>query len=424
MTKAPAARGLSPLALVAGMSGNLMEWYDFALYGVLAATLGQLFFPSGSRLLALLAVFGVFAVGYFMRLVGGAAFGHLADRLSRRRALLLSAATMAGATALVGCLPTYAQAGALAPLLFTVFRLLQGLSIGGEFTTSISYLIEHAPPRHRALYGSLAGCTAGVGILLGSATGNALFFIFTADEVHAWAWRLPFLLALPLGLSLAILRTTLPEDAARGAAAPAARSPVLTVLRQQPAEIVRGALLGWGSNTSFYTLTVYIGSFLTVERLLPQQTALSIQTASIALMVVLTPLAGALADRLGRKPLVLTSLAGCAVLAWPLLAILRHGDAGDDWLAELGFAALIVGGMAPYQVWLAERFPSALRGSGLGLAYNGAAGILGGTTPLITTTLADATGSPLAPAAYVTLACLVSLAIAARTPETGRAPLA
>ena len=119
---------LSPLALIAGMSGNLMEWYDFALYGVLASTLGQLFFPSGNRLLALLSVFGVFAAGYLMRVIGGAAFGHVADRLGRRRALLLSAASMAVATALVGCLPTYASVGVAAPVLFTVFRLVQGIT--------------------------------------------------------------------------------------------------------------------------------------------------------------------------------------------------------------------------------------------------------------------------------------------------------
>lgn len=414
---------LSPLALLAGMSGNLMEWYDFALYGVLAATLGELFFPAGNRLLGLLSVFGVFAAGYLMRLLGGALFGHVADRLGRRRALLLSAATMAIATTAVGCLPTYASVGLAAPLLFTLLRLLQGLSVGGEFTTSISYLIEHAPPGRRALQGSFAGLTGGTGILLGSAMGNALFAVFDVDQVLAWAWRLPFLFSVPLGLSLAILRATLPQDEPAAPRHRAERSPVWTVLREHPGEIVRGALLGWGPNTTFYTLSVFLGSFLTAEHILPQQTALGLQTASIALMVALTPVAGLLADRFGRKPLVLGSTIGCALFALPLLAVLHNGDPTDDLFAELFFAALIVGGMAPFQVWLAERFPRRLRGSGLGLAYNGAAGLLGGTTPLIATALTAATGSPLAPGAYVLLACAVTLAIAARTAETGNAPL-
>jgi MHS family proline/betaine transporter-like MFS transporter len=420
-TAAPAT--LSPLALLAGMSGNLMEWYDFALYGVLAATLGQLFFPAGNRVLGLLSVFGVFAAGYLMRLLGGALFGHVADRLGRRRALLLSAATMAIATTAVGCLPTYASAGLAAPVLFTLLRLLQGLSVGGEFTTSISYLIEHAPPHRRALQGSFAGLTGGSGILLGSAMGNALFAVFDVDQVLAWAWRLPFLFSVPLGLSLAILRANLPEDAPAAPRRAAERSPVWTVMREHPGEIVRGALLGWGPNTSFYTLSVFLGSFLTAERILPQQTALGLQTASIALMVVLTPVAGLLADRFGRKPLVMSSAIACALLAVPLLAVLRNGDPTDDLFAELLFGAMIVGGMAPFQVWLAERFPHDLRASGLGLAYNGAAGLLGGTTPLVSTALAEASGSTLAPAAYVVLACVVTLTIATRTPETGRAPL-
>jgi MHS family proline/betaine transporter-like MFS transporter len=415
---------LSPLALIAGMSGNLMEWYDFALYGVLASTLGQLFFPNGNRLLALLSVFGVFAAGYLMRVIGGAAFGHVADRLGRRRALLLSAASMAVATALVGCLPTYATAGVAAPVLFTIFRLVQGLSVGGEFTTTITYLIEQAPPHRRALQGSLAGLTGGIGILLGSALGNALFAIYGTEEVLAWAWRLPFLLSLPLGLSMAILRATLPEDAPAAARTPAAPSPVQRVVREHRAEILQGVLLGWGPNAAFYSVAVFMGSFLATEHLLSQQTALGLQTSSIALMVALTPVAGWLADRFGRRTVVMAGIAACAVAAVPLLAILRDGDPTNDLFAELAFSVCIIATLPPYQVWLAERFPRDLRASGLGLAYNGNAGVLGGITPLLCATAVELTGSTLAPGAYVAVACAVSLLIAVRTPETGDRALA
>lgn len=417
--------GLTPLALLAGMSGNLMEWYDFALYGVLAATLGELFFPHGNRLVALLSVFGVFAAGYVMRILGGAWFGHVGDRLGRRRALLLSAVAMAVATSLVGCLPTYATAGLVAPLLFTLLRLVQGLSVGGEFTTSITYLIEHAPPGRRGLQGSFASLTAGAGILLGSAMGNALFALFTTDQVLAWAWRLPFLLSVPLGLSLAVLRSALPDDAptapvgdAARMAAPAERSPVWRVLREHPGEIVRGALLGYGPNAAFYAIAVFLASFLATEKILPESSALSLETASIAYMVVLTPLAGYLGDRLGRKPLVVTGLLGAAIAAMPLFLLLENGTGSSDLWAELAFSTCVVAVLSPYQVWLAERFPRALRASGLGLAYNGAAGLLGGTTPLACAALAELTGSKLAPGAYVAFACVVSLAVALRTGET------
>jgi len=416
--------GLTPLALLAGMSGNLMEWYDFALYGVLAATLGELFFPHGNRLAALLAVFGVFAAGYVMRIVGGAWFGHVGDRLGRRRALLLSAVAMAVATSLVGLLPTWETAGVVAPLLFTALRLVQGLSVGGEFTTSITYLIEHAPPGRRGLQGSLASLTAGAGILLGSAIGNALFALFTTEEVLAGAWRLPFLLSVPLGLSLAVLRAALPDDTMPRPAADAAatalreRSPVWHVLREHPGEILRGALLGFGPSAAFCAIAVFLASFLTTEKILPESSALSLETTSIAFMVVLTPLAGHLGDRFGRKPMVIAGVAGCMLAAVPLFVLLRTGSGERDLWAELAFATFVVAALSPYQVWLAECFPRELRASGLGLAYNGAAGLLGGTTPLACTTLADLTGSALAPGAYVAFACALSLAIALRTGET------
>lgn len=223
---------------------------------------------------------------------------------------------------------------------------------------------------------------------------------------------------MPLGLSLAVLRASLPDDTPDDAGATARPSPVWQVLRQHPGEIVRGALLGWGPNASFYALAVFLGSFLAAEHILPQQTALGLQTTTIAVMVILTPLAGHLADRFGRRRVVLIGLAASAVAALPLLAVLRDGTPSGDLFAELGFALCVVATLAPYQVWLAERFPRALRASGLGLAYNGAAGILGGTTPLVCATLADLTGSVLAPGAYVALACTVSLLIGLRTPET------
>lgn len=420
------AGALSPLGLLAGMSGNLMEWYDFALYGVLAATLGQLFFPQGNRLAALLSVFGVFAAGYLMRVVGGALFGHVGDHLGRRRALLVSAVAMAVATSLVGCLPTYATAGFAAPVLFTVLRLVQGLSVGGEFTTSITYLIEHAPPGRRGLQGSFAGLTAGAGILLGSAMGNALFALFTTEQVLAWAWRLPFLLSVPLGISLAVLRSALPDDAPPAAsAAPAAgeRSPVRRVLRDHPGEIVRGALLGYGPNAAFYAIAVFLASFLATEHILPETSALSLETASIAYMVVVTPLAGYLADRVGRRPMVIAGMLGCTLFALPLFLLLRTGTSTGDLWAEIALATMIISALPPYQVWLAERFPRELRASGLGLAYNGAAGLLGGTTPLVCAGLAELTGSELAPGAYVAFACLTSLVVALRTPETADAAL-
>ncbi len=405
------------------MSGNLMEWYDFALYGVLAATLAELFFPHGSRLTALLSVFAVFAAGYVMRLAGGALFGHVADRVGRRRALLLSAVAMTTATVLAGLLPPYEDVGVLAPILFTALRLLQGLAVGGEFTTSIVYLVEHAPPERRALFGTLASFTAGVGMLLGSAVGNALFAVFPTERILAWAWRLPFLLALPLGLLLVLLRSALPVDEMSTSERGERRSPVRRVLREHPHEVVRCALIAWGPNAAFYALAVFLASFLATERILLEDSALTMATATMAYIVVLTPVAGYLADRVGRRAMVLVGTAACAVLAVPLFAVLRGAaDSGRDLLAELVFATAVVACLPPCQVWLAERFPFEVRSSGLGVSYNLAVGILGGGTPLICTALAEWSGSPLAPGMYLVLPAVVAFVAALRTGDT-RGPL-
>ena len=170
----------------------MMEWYDFALYGVMAPTLGKLFFPQGNSLVSTLSVFGVFAAGYIMRLGGGAFFGHIADHHGRRIALLTSATLMAITTSLLGLLPTFDTIGIAAPLLMVALRLIQGLSTGGEFFTSIAYLVENAPPHRRGLIGALAGSSASGGILLGCGAGTILFSIFSAEQIHDWAWRIPF----------------------------------------------------------------------------------------------------------------------------------------------------------------------------------------------------------------------------------------
>jgi MHS family proline/betaine transporter-like MFS transporter len=174
---------LKPIAVIAGMAGNMMEWYDFALYGVMASTLGKLFFPQSNHLISIISVFGVFAAGYIMRLGGGAFFGHITDHYGRRIALLTSATVMAITTALVGFLPSYSVVGIAAPLLLVFLRLVQGLSTGGEFITSITYLVENAPPKHRGLIGTLAGSTASGGILLGSGAGgdSLLSLLLRAD---------------------------------------------------------------------------------------------------------------------------------------------------------------------------------------------------------------------------------------------------
>src|SRR5256714_2617880 len=192
--------------IAAGMIGNVLEWYDFAIYGYFATQIGRQFFPHEDPIAQLLSAFGVMAIGYLVRPAGGALIGHIGDRFGRRAALMISVVGMAVPTCLIGLLPGYATLGLLAPVALTLLRMVQGLSVGGEYTSSMVFLVEHAPPGRRALMGSLASCGAGAGTLLGSAIGATFAASMSTAALESWGWRIPFLLGLIGGIAGYFLR--------------------------------------------------------------------------------------------------------------------------------------------------------------------------------------------------------------------------
>jgi len=421
----PAPAPLKPIAVIAGMAGNMMEWYDFALYGVLAPTLGKLFFPQGNNLASILSVFGVFAAGYIMRLGGGAFFGHIADHHGRRIALLTSATLMAVTTSLVGFLPPYAVIGIAAPILLVILRLIQGLSTGGEFVTSITYLVENAPPNRRGLIGTLAGSSACMGLLLGSGAGMILFSIFTKDQILDWAWRLPFLASIPLGLSIAVLRTSLPQEdrPEHHVGSRHRRSSILHVLFDHPWALIRGSLGGWAFQAGFYTLAIFISSYLVAGKVFSESAALGLQSASLGAALLMAPVAGFLSDRFGRKPVAYVSLLGILFGSYPLYHFVNTGDGTSAMVAMILFMLFVTLGSSTYQVWLAEVFPRTLRATGMGISYNIAAGVLGGTTPLLCATLIEITHQRMAPVLVLIVAPIVSLLLLLVQKETANKPL-
>ena len=200
--------------IAAGAIGNVLEWYDFAVYGYFAAAIGRTFFPSEDPVAQVLAAFGIFAVGFLMRPVGGALIGYIGDRLGRRAALTFSVAAMAIPTFLVGVLPGYDTLGIAAPILLTLLRMIQGLSVGGEYTTSVVFMVEHAPPDRRGMVGAMACCGAVGGILAGSATGAVLASLMSPEALESWGWRIPFMLGLVVGLAGFVLRRGIAEEEA------------------------------------------------------------------------------------------------------------------------------------------------------------------------------------------------------------------
>jgi MHS family proline/betaine transporter-like MFS transporter len=408
--------------VLAGVIGNALEWYDFALFGYFAPVLATLFFPAESRLAGLLSAFGVFAAGFLMRPIGGVIFGHIGDRVGRKKALELSVLLMALPTTAMGLLPTHAQIGLAAPLLLTAIRLLQGLSVGGELIGSISFLAEHAPAGRRGLLGSWSFATASGGTLIGSATAAVLEALLAPDELARWGWRVPFLCGILVGAVGLWLRHGIDETPrfkeAVGAGDVAA-SPVGESLRRDGRAVLRCLGVSLLMAVAFYLTFVWLPAWLSEinqPRLLNKK-ALEVNTIAMALLITLVPAFGALSDRVGRRPVMLAGAAGYALLTYPLFLLLERGTYAAALAGEGALAVCYALVNGPSAAAFVEMFPTRTRYSGVAVGYNLAMGLVGGTTPVLATWLVGATGYNLAPAWLLSAAAVVAAPVLWRMPE-------
>jgi MHS family proline/betaine transporter-like MFS transporter len=280
--------------VIAGLIGNVLEWYDFSVYGYFAVSIGRHFFPSEDPANSLLAAFGVFAAGFLMRPVGAVLFGHIGDNWSRERALSLSVLAMAVPTFLIGVIPDYQQIGVTASVLLVLLRLAQGISVGGEYTTSIVFVVERSLPQRRGFMGiwCLFGTCAGT--LLGSAIATLLTSVLPRDVMRAWGWRLPFILGLAIGIVGLYIRRDLERDAKsiepeRPGAIEAPRESFLGALKTQRLAILKVIGLKATSAVGFYTLFVYMTVYYTRIVQIPKSDALAINTIALAAMLVMIP---------------------------------------------------------------------------------------------------------------------------------------
>src|SRR5215468_9238690 len=307
--------------VAAGMIGNLLEWYDFAIYGYFAAAIGRHFFPHQDPVAQLLSAFGVFAVGYLIRPMGGALIGHIGDRFGRRTALTFSVAAMAISTFLVGLLPGYATIGLAAPVALTLLRVVQGLSVGGEYTSSVVFLVEHAPERRRGLMGALAASGSALGILLGSTVGAAFAATMSTARLDEWGWRIPFLLGLVVGIAGYVLRRYVLEA---GVAEKRTQLPFIETLHDHWRVVAGFAGLSVYTAVTFYVGFVYLVSWLQTADGIPPSRSLEINTFSMVMSLPVVIAAGWLSDRTGRKVLMLLASLGGLVCALPLFWLMNH----------------------------------------------------------------------------------------------------
>ncbi|MFD7556251.1 MFS transporter [Streptomyces sp. NPDC059835] len=404
-------------ALVAGSVGNFVEWYEFGVYGSFATVIASRFFTpeGGDGGQALIAAYAAFAIAFFFRPLGALLFGRLADRAGRRPALVLAVSLMTGATTLIGVLPAYSAIGVLAPWSLTLLRCLQGLSAGGEFGGAVSLLTETAPPGRRGRHGAWQSFTVALGLLTGAGLAAGLATLLPESALYAWGWRVPFLLALPLGAVALWLRLRLPETAPPSLPPPPPTERSTRVEGPAPKGMPGAVLLGIGRimgwSAAGYTFLVVLPSYLQATLGTSFRQALAAGfVANLGFAATILP-AGALSDRVGRRAVMLTGSLLVVLTALPLLRLLR--DPGTPVAAKallLAAAGAMIGLLAgPGPALLAEMFPTRVRSTGLGLAYALSNAVFAGCAGLIVTALVRHTGNPDVPALYAAGACALAV---------------
>jgi MHS family proline/betaine transporter-like MFS transporter len=425
-------------AVKAASLGNAMEWFDFGIYSYLAVTLGHVFFPAGNSTVQLLSSFATFAVAFLVRPLGGMVFGPLGDKIGRKQVLALTMIMMAIGTGAIGLIPTYAAIGFWAPVLLIFFRLVQGFSTGGEYGGASTFIAEYAPDKRRGFFGSFLE----LGTLAGYVGAAGLVTVLTAwlgsDTMEAWGWRVPFLVAAPLGLIGVYLRLKLDETPAflkleaESAARPSeSADTVEKTTRAELADIVR---LYWPTlilcialvaayNIANYMLLSYMPTYLTDELGYDDTHGLLLLLGTMVVLMCVINQVGRLNDRFGRKPLLMTGMAGFFVLTAPAFVLVQQGSllAVSTGMLLLGLCLVCL--LGTMSAALPALFPTPVRYGSLSIGYNLAVSLFGGTTPLVITGLISATGSDMMPAYYTMAATLIGIVTVACMKETAQQPL-
>lgn len=434
-------------AIVAGTLGHVLEWFDFGVYAYVAAILAQNFFPSDDPTASLLASFAAFGVGFAARPVGGYFFGKMGDKRGRRAVLLATLLLMAVATLGIAATPDFATIGVAAPVLLVIFRLLQGFSAGGETTTAAAFLVEWAPPNKRGFFGSFMQIGSAAGLLLGTLVVALVTTIVGTDAMAEWGWRIPFIIGGILAPIAFVIRMATDETPLFKAAvantsapaAPAAADPAQTsaavlsaAQTSTPASradlstnalrrILRAFLFTMFWSVAFYFFLTYMPTFLQREFNVAASDSLWINTIAMVFYICIIPIAGALSDKYGRKPLLISSCVGFIVLPWPLFTYLTGGAPfGVVLVVVLLVGLLLALYTGPAAATLAEFFPTATRSSGMAIGYSLSTVIFGGFTPYIATWLINVTGYSLAPVLYVGVVAVAALLFIMAQKEKGK----
>ena len=423
----PEGRKTIRRAVAASAMGNATEWFDYGVYAVAATYITANFFPGDSATGSVWTL-ATFALSFLVRPLGGLFWGPLGDRIGRKRVLALTIILMAGATFAIGILPTHENVGILAPALLIVLRMIQGFSTGGEYGGAATFMAEYAPDKKRGFYGSFLEFGTLGGFALGSLIVLVCSLVVGNDAMVDWGWRIPFLIAGPLGIIGLYLRTRLEDTPVfrelenRHEVEPAVGSALKDLLVKYWRPMLTMAGLVVALNVVNYTLLSFMPTYLEGTVGMDADVVLTLMFVGQLAMMALIPFAGRLSDTVGRKPMWLVSLIGLFVLAAPMYLIM----AGGFWFALLGFAVLgllYIPQLATISATFPAMFPTQVRYAGFAVTYNVSTALFGGTAPVVNELLINATGNPLVPAFYMMGACLVGLAAVAAMPETAGSSL-
>lgn len=421
-TTAPSA-GVMRRVIVASLIGTTIEWYDFFLYGTAAALVfNRLFFPKSDPLTGAMLAFATYALGFVARPIGGLVFGHFGDRIGRKRLLMLSLVLMGVSSTLIGCLPTYAQVGAAAPLLLTALRLVQGFAVGGEWGGAVLMAGEFGDARRRGTWAGWPQVGVPAGNLLAAGVLAVMASVQSNHDFLAWGWRVPFLLSAILVAIGWWVRSTLDEspvfEAAVVKAAQKESAPILQAIRDRPGGVAIGAGLKFGENVSYYIITAVSITYATEVAHISRAAALNALLTGAAVECVAMPLFSALSDRIGRRWIYAIGAGGMGIWAFAFFKLLDTG-ATIPVMAAIVVGLVLHGAMyGPQAAFISELFPTRYRYSGVSIAYQLTSVFAGSLAPIIALWLLHRTGSTTPISIYVATACAISVFAALKARET------
>lgn len=413
-------------SVAAGAIGVLVHWFDWAVYAYLAGTIASVFFPEESATAGLLATFAVFAVSFLVRPIGAIIFGRLGDRLGRKQTLSIVILAMALSTLVLGLLPGYSTIGILAPILLIATRIVQGLAAGGEFGSAAAFLGEFSPAKRRGFGVSWLEFGSLLGFLLASFAVFLLNLAFDQQQIADWAWRIPFLITVPLGFIGLYIRRKIedtPEFQQLQELETVSHAPVKEVFQRNFKEFIQTCGMETFMNVTFYVVLVYLLTYQEVTVGIDAGNAALLSTLASALGLIVVPLAGIASDRVGRKPVLLTAAVALTVLSVPLFMLMNDPAPWATFVSTLGLALILAIVLGTHAVTVVELFPTRTRQTGLSIAYALTAALFAGTAPYLLTWLIDTTGDQLVPGYFLVGVGLVGVVTVLSLPETRGIPL-